>query len=61
MTPPSDRNPERAKMLAGELYDPMDAELVAGRERARNLCLDLNATRGQRVDEGRAGRDVRGR
>ena len=36
---------EREKMLAGELYDPMDAELVAGRERARNLCLDLNATR----------------
>lgn len=36
---------EREKMLAGELYDPLDAELVAGRERARNLCQDLNATR----------------
>ena len=32
-------------MLAGELYDPFDPELVAGRDRARNLCQDLNATR----------------
>jgi maltose O-acetyltransferase len=32
-------------MLAGELYDPLDAELVRARERARNLCQDLNATR----------------
>jgi maltose O-acetyltransferase len=36
---------ERQKMLAGELYDPFDAELVAGRERARDLCQALNATR----------------
>ena len=36
---------EREKMLAGELYDPLDPELVAVRERARNLCQDLNATR----------------
>jgi maltose O-acetyltransferase len=36
---------EREKMLAGELYDPLDAELVAGRERARDLCWALNATR----------------
>jgi maltose O-acetyltransferase len=36
---------EREKMLAGELYDPLDPELVAARERARNLCQDLNATR----------------
>ncbi len=36
---------ERAKMLAGELYDPMDPELVAGRGRARDLCQALNATR----------------
>ena len=36
---------EREKMLAGELYDPLDAELVQARERARNLCQDLNATR----------------
>jgi maltose O-acetyltransferase len=35
----------RQKMLAGELYDPLDPELVAARERARNLCQDLNATR----------------
>jgi maltose O-acetyltransferase len=35
---------ERDKMLAGELYDPMDRELVAGRARARDLCQALNAT-----------------
>jgi maltose O-acetyltransferase len=36
---------EREKMLAGALYDPLDAELVAARDRARDLCQDLNATR----------------
>ena len=36
---------EREKMLAGELYDPMDRELVSGRARARDLCQLLNATR----------------
>ena len=36
---------EREKMLAGELYDPLDPELVAARDRARDLCQDLNATR----------------
>src|SRR5881409_3027824 len=36
---------ELDKMLAGELYDPMDSELVRGRDRARDLCQDLNATR----------------
>jgi Maltose acetyltransferase. len=34
---------ERKKMLAGELYDPMDPELVAERTRARDLCQALNA------------------
>ena len=32
-------------MLAGELYDPLDAKLVAARNRARDLCQNLNATR----------------
>jgi maltose O-acetyltransferase len=36
---------ERQKMLAGELYDPQDGELVAARERARDLCRALNDTR----------------
>lgn len=36
---------EREKMLAGELYDPFDPELVAQREQARDLCQALNATR----------------
>jgi maltose O-acetyltransferase len=31
-------------MLAGEMYDPFDPELVRARERARDLCQDLNAT-----------------
>jgi maltose O-acetyltransferase len=36
---------EHAKMLAGELYDAMDPELVRMRERARDLCQSLNGTR----------------
>lgn len=36
---------EKDKMLAGELYDPLDAELARTRARARDLCWDLNATR----------------
>ncbi len=36
---------ERDKMLAGALYDPLDAELTAARERARDLCQALNASR----------------
>src|SRR5258708_35737245 len=36
---------EKEKMVAGELYDPFDRELVQNRERARDLCQDLNATR----------------
>ena len=35
---------ERQKMLIGDLYDPLDAELTSARERARNLCQALNAT-----------------
>lgn len=44
---------EREKMLAGEMYDPMDADLVAGRERARDLCQALNATREAEQEERR--------
>jgi maltose O-acetyltransferase len=36
---------ERQKMLSGELYDPLDRELVDARKRARDLCQNLNATR----------------
>lgn len=36
---------ELEKMLAGELYDPFDTELVRMRERARDLCFELNGTR----------------
>lgn len=45
---------ERDKMLAGELYDPRDPELAAQRERARDLCQDLNATREAQQTERRA-------
>ena len=45
---------EREKMLAGELYDPFDPELLAGRERARDLCQELNATREAEADRRRA-------
>lgn len=36
---------EWEKMLRGELYDPLDPELVRARNRARDLCQDLNASR----------------
>jgi maltose O-acetyltransferase len=31
-------------MLSGEIYDPLDPELVAARKRARDLCKQLNPT-----------------
>ena len=40
-------------MLAGELYDPLDPELVRARDRARDLCRDLNATRATDREERR--------
>ena len=36
---------ERDKMLAGELYDALDPELMEARNRARDLCQALNASR----------------
>jgi maltose O-acetyltransferase len=45
---------ERERMLAGELYDPLDPELVRARERARDLCVTLNATREAQQAERRA-------
>src|SRR6187455_929922 len=44
---------EWQKMLGGELYDPLDPELVRARDRARDLCQDLNATREAQQDERR--------
>jgi maltose O-acetyltransferase len=44
---------ERERMLAGELYDPLDRELVAARARARDLCRALNDTRERDEDERR--------
>ena len=36
---------EKEKMLAGEMYDPLDPQLAVERQRCRDLCLRLNATR----------------
>lgn len=36
---------EKEKMLAGELYDPLDPQLCDERRRARLLCKELNQTR----------------
>lgn len=35
---------EREKMLAGELYDPLDPELVERRQHARQLCQAINSS-----------------
>lgn len=45
---------EARKMIAGELYNPMDPELVARRARARDLCHSLNATRDAEQEERRS-------
>ncbi|MGI9473075.1 MAG: sugar O-acetyltransferase [Rubripirellula sp.] len=45
---------EMQKMLSGELYDARDPELVDARERARDLCQDLNATREGDVERRRS-------
>jgi maltose O-acetyltransferase len=44
---------ERDKMMAGELYDAFDPELVAARTRARDLCQALDATREAEAGERR--------
>jgi maltose O-acetyltransferase len=45
---------ELQSMLAGEPYDASDAQLVAMREKARDLCWALNATRESQQDERRS-------
>ena len=42
---------EKEKMLAGELYDPLDPQLCRERDRCRDLCLLLNATREDQKEE----------
>jgi maltose O-acetyltransferase len=44
---------EKEKMLAGELYDPLDPQLSGERQRCRDLCQDLNATREEQQGERR--------
>jgi maltose O-acetyltransferase len=41
---------ERAKMVAGEPYDPADAELSQLRRRARRICRELNASDEEATD-----------
>lgn len=42
---------EREKMIAGMVYDSMDAELVAGRENARRLCWLFSPTSPDKEEE----------
>ena len=42
---------EKEKMLAGELYDPLDPQLCRERDLCRDLCLLLNATREDQKEE----------
>ena len=42
---------EKEKMLGGESYDPLDAQLSAERRRARLLCKALNDTRDDEQEE----------
>lgn len=44
---------EREKMLAGELYNALDPELVTARNRARDLCQALNRSREEDIEERR--------
>jgi maltose O-acetyltransferase len=48
---PNAMKTEKQKMLAGELYDPLDPELCADRQQARDLCQALNATREEQKEE----------
>jgi maltose O-acetyltransferase len=42
---------EKDKMLAGELYDPLDLQLSGERQRARDLCKLLNDSREDQQQE----------
>ena len=42
---------EKEKMLIGELYDAQDPQLRKERERCRDLCMLINATREAQVKE----------
>jgi maltose O-acetyltransferase len=46
-----DMESEKRKMLAGQLYDPLDAQLCRERQRCRELCQLLNASREDRPDQ----------
>ncbi|HEX8294891.1 MAG TPA: sugar O-acetyltransferase [Chthoniobacteraceae bacterium] len=52
MPPPLIRT-EKQKMLAGELYNALDPELSAERQRCRELCQLLNASREDHPEERR--------
>jgi len=42
---------EKQKMIAGELYDPYDAQLIVERQRARDLLKSLNDSREDEQEE----------
>lgn len=45
----SQERTEKEKMLAGELYDPLDRQLCAERRRCRDLCKVFNDSREDQV------------
>ena len=49
----ADGRTEKAKMLAGELYDPFDLQLAEDRRRCRDLCKLLNNSREDQSEERR--------
>ena len=51
MNNPSGHRSEKDKMLAGELYDPLDPQLSGERQRARDLCKLLNDSREDQQQE----------
>ena len=42
---------EKEKMLSGELYNPLQKDLLESRERAKNICYEYNQIHPQNLEE----------
>lgn len=42
---------EKEKMLSGELYNPLQKDLLESRERAKNICYEYNQIHPQNIEE----------
>ena len=42
---------EKEKMLSGELYNPLQKDLLESRERAKNICYEYNQIYPQNIEE----------